>query len=177
MIIKKKVYLSIVGKSIKNSLVIWSKINKNWILVFHHRILFRVFKRRHLTSNAVLSFFYNFVVCITCKMRNCRCSVFFFACTASSSFHRPSTSHQASQSQSCRLAWLSARVESFSVNGQPPLPSPLTAPSSVRFQRCGSPSSTCCFAFAVVIVIAVCFRPFFFSYASHAAPCPYFFVR
>lgn len=65
-------------------------------------------------------------------MRNCRCFVFFFAYTASSSFHRPSTSHQASQSQSqsqsCRLAWLSARVESFSVNGQPPLPSPTNCP-------------------------------------------------
>lgn len=137
----------------------------------------RVCTFRHLVSIAVLSCFYNFVVCITCKMRNCRCFV-FIAYAASSSFHRPSTSHQASQSQSqsCRLAWLSARVESFSVNGQLPRPSPPTAPSTVRFQRCGSPSSTGCFAFAVVIV-AVCFRPFFFSYASHAAPCPYFFAR
>lgn len=139
-------------------------------------------------------------------MRNCRC--FFFSSSASctqrlrlrfsalSPFFSlttplPATSHSQSQPQSCRLAWLSARVESFSVNGQPTplplllLPSPLPATPADPFYcalpaLCSSPS-TCCFALSVVavafavVIVAVCFRPFFFSYASHAAPCPYFF--
>lgn len=135
-------------------------------------------------------------------MRNCRC--FFFSSSASctqrllrfsalSPFFSlttplPATSHSQSQPQSCRLAWLSARVESFSVNGQPTplplLPSPLPATPADPFDcalpaLCSSPS-TCCFALSVVVavavvIVAVCFRPFFFSYASHAAPCPYFF--
>lgn len=133
-------------------------------------------------------------------MRNCRC--FFFSSSASrttsSSFLRPiptffhlptplpATSHSQSQSQSCRLAWLSARVESFSVNGHTALPllTPATLPGTPADPfgcalpaLCSSPS-TCCFALSVIVVVvivAVCFRPFFFSYASHAAPCPYFF--
>lgn len=79
-------------------------------------------------------------------MRNCRC--FFFSSSASrttsSSFLRPiptffhlptplpATSH--SQSQSCRLAWLSARVESFSVNGHTALP--LLTPATLTRHPC-----------------------------------------
>lgn len=78
-------------------------------------------------------------------MRNCRC--FFFSSSASctqrlrlrfsalSPFFSlttplPATSHSQSQPQSCRLAWLSARVESFSVNGQPTPPPPAPFPST-----------------------------------------------